>query len=257
MPLRQQMYDMIFERHSRRKYISKSLRKEEYESMENLVQELNNSTEEIRIDFQQGRTDEIFKGIIGGYGKITNAPAYAVFISDTKGNNIEKVGYYGECLILAATELGLGTCWVSGTFNSDVVGKKIKLRENEKIHAITPIGYPEENYESSEKFLRMIARSNRRKSLADICPDMGSKDLPEWFVSGLEAARLAPSAINKQPWIFSYEDNTAKITAVNKSDMARLDCGIAMLHFELGTLHKGVTGKWKALSKPEVALYQI
>jgi len=84
----------------------------------------------------------VFKGAIGSYGKIKGAPAYVAFIGKLEDPNIqEKVGYIGECLILEATSMGLATCWVGGFFRPDVVSKHITIRQNERVLAVSPLGY--------------------------------------------------------------------------------------------------------------------
>jgi hypothetical protein len=77
---------------------------------------------------------------------------------------------------------------------------------------------------------------------------------PEWAVWGIEAAQLAPSAMNLQPWRFRYENGAVVVGAApGLTGFRRLDCGIAMLHFELGARAEGVDGAWEPLEAPDVA----
>jgi hypothetical protein len=80
---------------------------------------------------------------------------------------------------------------------------------------------------------------------------------PEWAKAAVEAARLAPSAINRQPWTFHIENKSITVAVKDRGPefnvARRLDCGIAMLHIELGALSKGAHGKWELLKSPQVA----
>jgi hypothetical protein len=201
----------------------------------------------------------IFQGIIGAYGSVQGAPACAVFIADqTHPHYQEMTGYLGEAVILEATALGLATCWVGGFFRSTVVKSLINMAANERIMAVTPLGYPAPK-RWDEKLMKRIARSANRKSLADIgtpAPD----SWPAWAQAGLAAAGVAPSAVNRQPWLFSYDDGIVTVKVVRGlepgSVSRRLDCGIAMLHFMLGSTEAGATGHWEWRSGADVGVFR-
>ena len=103
-----------------------------------------------------------------------------------------------------------------------------------------------------------VARSRTRRPLETIAPGVGG--WPAWAVEGVEAARLAPSALNRQPWRFELEAGAVVLRVDHPRDThripKRLDCGIAMLHFELGARAAGAPGTWAPAEAPRVAVYR-
>ena len=169
----------------------------------------------------------------------------------------EHVGYLGEALLLEATALGLGTCWVSGMFRPDAVRKQVHLTGDERIFAVTPLGYGERDFTAKEKIYIGMAGSRKRKSLSSIME--GTSPLL-WQEKALEAARISPSARNRQPWRFQVKPEAITIQSDTTQDSdrypKRLDCGIAMLHLELGARFAGAAGRWVSLESPQIARYE-
>jgi hypothetical protein len=170
------------------------------------------------------------------------------------------VGYVGQGIILEATALNLSTCWVGVSFRPEVAASFIIIKENEKVLAVTPIGYVMEKWSMEEKIMTGFGLTHKRKSLAELVTGMEELKWPVWLKTALEAARLAPSAVNRQPWRFYVEPNTITISVDNLNDTfnisKRLDCGIAMLHIELASFYCGVQGKWELLEPPQVARFK-
>jgi len=249
-------YGAIFIRHSRRAYTGQFPEEEKIVRIEKVCREFRPFAE-ARAELVRSRPGQIFKGLIGQYGRVNDAPCYAAFIGDMSSPRVqEAAGYTGEGIILEAAALGLNTCWVGGFFRPEMVMHHIPLQENEKILSVTPIGYAIEKKGFSEKSLSVFARSHRRRTLGDLTD--GS--IPEpWMEKAIEAARLAPSAVNRQPWRFHIKENTVIVLTDNRRSSSpiskRLDCGIAMLHFELGARAAGVYGHWEFLDPPEVARF--
>jgi len=205
-------------------------------------------------------TDDVFKGIIGAYGKIRGAPHMIAFIGDTRDRHVrEKIGYYGEAIVLEATALGLGTCWVGKSFDRNVASSFVVLEEHEHIFAITPIGYAAERSSFEERALTAFGRSHARKPLGELASGLPENTWSEWTRKSLEAARLAPSAVNRQPWRFYVEHGRITISVDTMDDSygisKRIDCGIAMLHIEIAALACGVSGTWEFLDPPRVAAF--
>ena len=256
-------YEAIFRRHSRRQFNRKSLDQETIDKLLAAEQDLNGHLPGVRIVFINQDPDDVFSGAIGSYGKIKDAPAYAAFIGDMRDTNVqEKVGYLGECFILEATVLGLATCWVGGFFRPETVARHIDLGSYEKVLCVTPVGYTESGYSLTEKMMSGMAGSKKRKPMAELCVSGGQAEWPQWTEAALGAARLAPSAANRQPWRFTLNDNTIKVTTANNKGIAdisniskRLDCGIAMAHIEITALKYGVKGRWEYLAEPDVAIF--
>lgn len=249
-------YQAIFKRHSRRNYTGRLPEEETMARLEKVCREFK-PFPGARAEFVRIRPDRVFKGLVGQYGRVNNAPYYIAFIGDMASPFVqEAIGYAGEAIILEATALGLDTCWVGGYFRPETVLEHLRLQEGEKVLAVTPVGYAVEKRDFRERSLSVLAQSHKRKPLSEITE--GSIREP-WIRKALEAARLAPSAVNRQPWRF-HVDAGAIVVSVDKSRSVspiskRLDCGIAMLHLELGARAAGVRGKWELLAPPAVARF--
>jgi hypothetical protein len=206
--------------------------------------------------------DNVFKGAIGHYGKIKGTPACVAFIGDMRDPHIqEKVGYTGEGIILEATVLGLGTCWVGGFFRPQVAASLAHCTSNEKVLAVTPIGFPAEKVSLEERIMTGFGKTHKRKPLFELLTEGQLTILQEWVQKALEAARLAPSAVNRQPWRFSVSSNSITVSTDDLHDSyhisKRMDCGIAMLHIETAAIACGVMGGWEFHSPPEVAQFTV
>ncbi len=207
-------------------------------------------------------TKDIFKGIVGGYGKVSGAPAFIAFIGDMRAPSVqEEVGYTGEGIILEATALGLNTCWVAGFFRPESVASLVEVKDNERVLVVTPVGYASGFESLGERLMTGFGLTHRRLPLSKLVSERRVDNLPEWVKVSLEAARLAPSAVNRQPWGFNVADDGITIfvrtTGPEFNVSKRLDCGIAMLHIEVAALSRGIQGKWALLEAPEVAKFVI
>jgi nitroreductase len=252
-------YDAIWSRRSRRLFDGQSINPAVLENLQVACKAFRPFTG-VRAVLVNHSADEVFKGIVSHYGKIKGAPAFIAFIGNMEDQHIqEKLGYTGEGVVLEATALGLGTCWVGVSFRQDVASYHARIKKNEKILALTPVGYTRETWSMEEKIMTGFGRAHRRKSLEKLI--RGSKNVPKpfWIQTALEAARVAPSAVNRQPWRFTVESDSITVTVNNLQDTLniskRLDCGIAMLHIEIGARRSGVQGAWEFLDSPHVARY--
>jgi len=204
----------------------------------------------------------VFKGIIGSYGKIKDAPAFIAFIGNMDAPFVqEEVGYTGEGIILEATALGLNTCWVGGFFRPEIVASLIEVSSKERVLAITPVGYAQESESWEEKLMTDFGRSRNRLPLSKLVRGLPRERWPDWVNVSLEAARLAPSATNRQPWSFDVQDDGITILVRTMRPgfnvSKRLDCGIAMLHLEVAAIDCGCKGEWEFLPSPQVAKFKI
>jgi nitroreductase len=253
-------FNAISERHSRRAYTGKSLSDANLNHLEKVCSEFR-PFRGARSTIVRNPPDNVFRGAIGSYGKIRNAPHFIAFIGDTAIPEVqEAVGYLGEGIILEATSMNIQTCWVGGFFRQEVVEDIVELRNSERVLAITPIGQGLDSKSRTERTFSRLLRAHRRKPLENLIVE-ASDSYPEWMNSALEAARLAPSAANRQPWRFLIENYSITVRTDDLRDgrwvSKRFDCGIAMLHLELGAKVKGVEGYWEFLSTPEVARYIV
>jgi hypothetical protein len=206
--------------------------------------------------------DGVFKGIIGSYGRVRGSPAFIAFIGGMDDPFIqEKVGYTGEGIILEATALGLGTCWVAGFFRPKVVASLIDVSDKERVLAVTPVGHVQQPEPWEERSMARLARSRSRLPLSKLVTGLPREKWPDWANICLEAARLAPSATNRQPWGFDVQENSITVFVrtggPELSVSKRLDCGIAMLHLEVAAANCGCEGEWKFLPSPQVARFKI
>jgi len=206
--------------------------------------------------------DEVFKGAIGSYGKVKGAPAFIAFIGNMDSPNVqEQLGYLGEGIILEATTLNLATCWVGGFFRPELAASLAGTNKGEKVLAVTPIGYAWQDWSIEEKIMAGFGRNHLRRPLAEIVGGLEESKWPDWMRMALNAARLAPSAVNRQPWRFQLEPESITVSVDNLKDSfhisKRLDCGIAMMHLEVAIRHFRKEGRWEFLEAPQVARFTI
>ncbi len=211
----------------------------------------------VRLEF----IDDILEkadGKIGTYGIIKGAQHFILAIMEDKENSLEQIGFVLEKLILFATSLGLGTCWMGGTFKRSDFAKLVDLKEGETLPIVTPIGYPKEQRSIVDHFMRYAAGSNQRKPWSELFYNEGFNipmeiDDAKEHIEALEAVRLAPSASNKQPWRVLKKGNDYNFYLKSNMGYAeglgfniqKIDMGIAMCHFEMVLLEKGINGIWK------------
>lgn len=253
-------FNAINFRHSRRAFSGESLPEDKLRHLETVTNEFK-PFRGARAVVVRDPPDNVFKGAIGSYGKVRDAPHFVAFIGDIAVPEVQEVtGYLGEGIILEATSMDIQTCWVGGFFRPSVVENIIELQQSEKVLAITPIGYGQERKSRVEKVFSQVTRSRKRKPIESLLLNVPDS-YPEWIKSALSAARLSPSAANRQPWRFLVGNEFITIRTDDSNEgrwvSKRLDCGIAMLHIELGARMKGVEGKWQFLTKPDVARYNI
>lgn len=196
---------------------------------------------------------------LGTYGVIKGAHLYILgAVRNEKGAMLD-LGYCLEKIILEATILGLGTCWLGGTFKRSSFAARMDLAENELLPAITPIGYPSREMSATEKMMRFGAGSNRRKpwselffSAAGLTPL--AEDQAGAYREVYEAVRMGPSASNKQPWRLVMDqqgithlylkENKLYNRLMGKVRLQLIDMGIAMCHFEVAAQGLGLPGDW-------------
>ena len=166
-----------------------------------------------------------FQGTMAKYGKFRNANNYIVMAGKKAEDLDERVGYYGEHLVLLAQTLGLNTCWV-GLSYSKVPGTYV-LDEGEKIACYIAIGYGETQ-----------GVGHKIKTVGQV--SNASDATPSWFRKGVEAALLAPTAVNQQKFSFEFvgmKDGRHQVSAKKGFSMigyTKMDLGIAKYHFEIG-----------------------
>jgi hypothetical protein len=204
------------------------------------------------------QVDKGFRGIIGP----TGAPAFVAFVGNAGDNHIqEKIGYMGEAVVLEATSLGLSTCWVGGFLRRGTIEELVDADSKEEVFGLTPIGYAKERVSFKESIMTGFGWTHRRKPMSKLVTGLPETEWPNWIRGALDAARLAPSAMNRQPWKFNVERDRITIftneTGHDFNLSKRLDCGIAMLHLEVAALNQGMHGIWGLLESPQVARFSF
>ena len=254
-------YEAIWVRRSRRQFDSRTIDPSVLEKLRIACSTFRPFTE-VRAVLVTHSADEVFKGIVSHYGKVKGAPAFIAFIGNMKDLHVqEKLGYMGEGVVLEATALNLGTCWVGVSFNPEIASYHAHIKKDEKILALTPVGYTREKWSLEEKIMTGFGRTHKRKSPGELIKGKAGTPWPQWVRDALEAAVVAPSARNRQPWRFSIEKDSITVSVDNLKDLLniskRLDCGIAMLHIEVASLQSGMRGSWELLDAPRVARFKI
>ena len=250
-------------RRSRRRYNRTPLEPAQLAQLQTVCREFR-PYPQARAELITEAPDEVLRGVVASYGKVKGAPALIAFIGDIDDPYVnEKIGYTGEGIILEATAMGLGTCWVGGSmfFRRGLAESIVGAGEKEKVFAVTPVGRAVKNFSLEERVMIGFGLAHRRKPLAELVTGLDEKEWPRWMKAALKAARLAPSAVNRQPWRFHVEPNGITVSVdsslIEWGISKRLDCGIAMLHIEVDALDCGVKGKWELLEAPRVAKFTV
>lgn len=209
----------IQERHSVRSYKNTPISAEAKKDLEALIAQCNKDGG-LHIQLVVNEP-QAFDSFMAHYGKFSGVSNYIAMIGPKSADLEEKCGYYGEKLVLRAQQLGLNTCWVAMTY------KKIKtafeVKEGEKLCVVIAIGYG-------------ATQGMQHKSKAAQEVTQVSGDMPEWFKKGVDAALLAPTAMNQQKFVFSLKGEEAAVKA-GMGFYSKIDLGIVRYHFEAASKH--------------------
>lgn len=151
------------------------------------------------------------------YGQFSGVKNYLALVGPKEKGMEEKLGYYGEYLVLLAQILGLNTCWVALTYTK--IPGAFEIGENEKVTDVISIGFG-------------VTQGHTRRSKTYEKVTSVEGEAPEWFKKGVEAALLAPTAINQQQFKFIYKDGKVKCK-MGLGPCIKTDMGIVKYHFEL------------------------
>jgi nitroreductase len=228
------LHEAIEARHSVRAYKDQPLSEDVVKVLEDEIAIINKE-ENLHIQLILNEP-KAFQGTLAKYGKFRNVKNYLVMAGKQAEDLDERVGYYGERLVLLAQTQGLNTCWV-GLSYSKVPGTYV-LDEGEKIGCYIAIGYGEtQGVGHKIKTVEQVSRSAVRT--LDSTKD-ASAATPSWFRRGVEAALLAPTAVNQQKFSFEYlgmKDGRHQVRAKKGFSLigyTQIDLGIAKYHFEIG-----------------------
>ena len=210
-----QMLDLMKERHSVRQYSDKKIDGDVKTKLDTYVASIN---EESGLSMQIFYNEpNCFNSMLAHYGKFSNVKNYIAIVG--KKEEQEKAGYYGEKLVLKCQELGLNTCWVALTH-----GKvNVQTKPQEKLLILIALGYGTNT-----------GVAHKSKPIKELCKEDA---YPEWFMKGMEAVSLAPTAMNQQKFLFEMKNGQVYAKAL-RGFYSKIDLGIVKYHFEAVTGHK-------------------
>lgn len=205
--------EIMKQRHSVRQYADTPIEPEKRTVLDELAAQINQEADaHIQIFYEEPRC---FDSFMAHYGKFTGVKNYIALVGKKSPKLDETLGYYGEKLVLKAQELGLNTCWVALTHGKS----SAHISKGEKLVCLISLGYGVTQGEI-----------HKNKPLQEVCNY--SDTMPDWFLKGMEAALLAPTAMNQQKFYFELlPDGTVKASC-GKGFYTKLDLGIVKYHFE-------------------------
>ncbi len=216
------LQEAITARHSVRKYIDKEIPADIVTALQDKIAEYN-KVGNLNIQLVLNET-RAFTGMLS-YGSFSGVRNYFVMVGKKGADLDERVGYYGEQLVLLAQTLGLNTCWVGLSYRK--VPEAYNVGKDEKLACMIALGYGETQGVSHK--IKTIEQVSNASDLT-----------PAWFMRGVEAALLAPTAVNQQKFSFEYvgmSNNRHLVRAKKGFSMigyTQMDLGIAKYHFEIG-----------------------
>ena len=211
--------EAILARHSVRAYIDKPLAEDVIGALRARIDEVN-AVAGLHIQLVLNEPKS-FQGTLAKYGHFSGVSNYLVMVGKKTEDLDEKVGYYGEQIVLLAQMLGLNTCWVGVSYSK--IPNTYVLDDGEKIACYISLGYGANQ-----------GRAHKVKSVSEV--SNASDVTPKWFLDGVNAALLAPTAVNQQKFFFEYTGG-GKVTAkrgISLVGYTQMDLGIVKYHFEVG-----------------------
>ena len=215
------LLETVYARHSVRKYIDKELSADIIAALQDKIAECN-KVGNLNIQLVQNET-RAFTGMLS-YGQFSGVKNYLVMVGKKSKDLDERGGYYGEQLVLFVQTLGLNTCWVGLSYRK--VPEAYNVGKDEKLVCMIALGYGE-----TQGFSHKIKSIEEVSNASDITPS--------WFKKGVEAALLAPTAVNQQKFSFEHvgvKNNCHQIRAKKGFSMigyTKIDLGIVKYHFEI------------------------
>lgn len=208
--------EAIKARHSVRSYTEKAIDGEVKDELQLFIKHCNS---ESGLNIQLILNEpQAFDSFMAHYGKFSGVKNYIAMIGKKAADLDEKIGYYGEKIVLKAQQLGLNTCWVAMSYKK--VPEAFHIENGEKLRLVIAIGYG-----------KTQGVPHKSKERAAVMKVAGS--VPDWFIKGVDAALLAPTAVNQQKFSFSLTENLVSAQS-GIGFYSKVDLGIAKYHFEIG-----------------------
>lgn len=211
------LLDAIQTRHSVRSYTNKKIEGTVKDELSSFLQECNqDSGLHMQLILDEPKA---FSSFMAHFGKFSGVRNYIAMVGK-KDNSAEEIcGYYGEKVVLKAQQLGLNTCWTAMTYSK--IKNAYKLENDEKIYMVIAVGYGKHQ-----------GNPHKSKSPQDVSNLSDSS--PDWFRNGVNAALLAPTAMNQQKFYFTFHDDQTVSAKSGIGFYSKTDLGIAKYHFEIG-----------------------
>lgn len=154
----------------------------------------------------------------------------------------EDCGFYGETIVLQCAYHGLGTCWVSGSYNENKLLEYLDLPKGIRMYCVIAIGYVKESKSLKENIMYKATHKNSKpyQKMFEVCDDK----LPAYIEYAMKMVEMAPSAVNRRPVKFRFENGVLSAHVDEPYSDKSIDFGIAKLHYQLGASAKGVKGEW-------------
>jgi nitroreductase len=194
---------------------------------------------------------------LGTYGVVKGASHFLVLIYEEGKMTEFGAAYAFEQVILYCTQLGLGTCWIGGTFKRQDFMERFPIGANEQLRVISPLGYQREKKSMLDTLMKAVAKSAKRNFFetmffyGDFSVPL-SEDRAGEYKLPLEMVRLAPSARNSQPWrVVKDGEQCHFYYHPDLTRFGKIDMGIALCHFEISCRELNIQGKYEVL--PEMA----
>lgn len=216
------LMEAMHARHSVRQYKDEALAPEILSELQAEI-EACNSESGLHIQLVTNEP-KAFDGFMAHYGKFSGVTNYIALVGPKGGSLEEKCGYYGERLVLKAQQLGLNTCWVAMTYSK--IPGAFQVGNGEKLTVVIALGYGKtQGISHTVKSPEQVSNIN--------------EGTPDWFRAGVEAALLAPTAMNQQKFSLRYQDGNVTAKA-GMGFYAKIDLGIVKYHFEIGAGKPGL-----------------
>lgn len=211
-----ELWKAMEQRHSVRAYTARPI---EGETLARLSEAIRQANQQSGLHFQLVREEpNAFSGGLAKYGRFTGVRNYIAVIG--RKGAAESCGYYGEQLVLRAQQLGLNSCWVALTYRR--VPETYRLDAGEKLYCVIAVGYGKNQ-----------GVAHRSKPITRLCRIEGGM-MPDWFRRGVQAAALAPTAVNQQNFCFRLIGHSRVHASAGFGPYTHIDLGIAKYHFMLG-----------------------
>jgi len=257
--------EAVKKRYSVRNYQEREIESDKRKAIESFIDSLDNPFgNNVKFHYLDNK-DIKNKEKLGTYGVIKGANQYIGTTIKLEPMALEALGYEFEAVVLYLAHLGLGTCWLGGTFDREGFADAMKINEGKVFPIITPYGYATTNKHEIEIQMREMIQADHRKEWNQLFynndfqspltkKEAGDLEFP------LEMVRLGPSASNKQPWRVLLKENICHFYEYKEPgysdrfpyDIQRVDMGIAAAHFDFAVKEKGIKGYFDITCQPEL-----